>query len=166
MNHTKPSLSQSVLAICLGAIAMGTTLPTLADETSGSAPADHRQACQQDRMRLVLARMADRLEIKPSQMKAWKDFSATFAALPDSEMHRPPRDGDAAQLLQYRAERARGMSEKLTMLAQAASALQAVLSPEQKEVLNEIVRSRMLERGHFGQRDGHGRAEHPDWRRG
>jgi hypothetical protein len=173
MKRLKPGLGHSLLALSLGAIVLGAALPALADDSRESAPIDSKQDQRLARMHFVLDKMAERLEIKPSQMQAWKDFSATFASLRSGEMHRPPRDGDAAQLLQYRAERARQMADRLTTLAQATTTLETVLSPEQKAVLDEMVRTRLMGRGRFGDRegghrgwDGHGKDGRPDWGRG
>ncbi|MDR3393991.1 MAG: Spy/CpxP family protein refolding chaperone [Parasulfuritortus sp.] len=149
-------LSHSLAAIVLSATMFGTAAPAFSEENPNAVQASSRQAHKQVWLRFALDKMAERLEIKASQMHAWKAYEAAVEATPDAMAKQPPRDADAARMIQFRADRVNEMGAKLNAIAKATENLQAVLSPEQREVLNEIVRDNLM-RPHF--------ERHQDWGR-
>lgn len=110
-----------------------------------------------------LDRQASMLEIKASQQEAWDAYAAAARELFDvrGERKQPADGSDAATMMRDRAEWARQSSERLGKLADATASLQAVLSPEQRKVLDRIV----SEHGHFHAghmaRDFDGRGQRP-----
>src|ERR1019366_4696473 len=92
---------------------------------------------------------AARLQIRASQEPEWKDFAAALkamaatAAQPGVLAGAASEKGNGAALLQLSAERTMSRAQALEKLATAASKLQNVLDPNQREVFEEIVRMRL-----------------------
>ncbi len=88
-------------------------------------------------------REAALLEIKASQQSVWEAYAAAKLDLAKSfgAMMQPGQgsDLDAAAAAHRRADRAADIAQKLAKLADATEKLQAVLSEDQRKVLNRIV---------------------------
>jgi LTXXQ motif family protein len=107
---------------------------------------------------MVQARLdqaAARLEIRASQEPAWNAFAAavrTAFAAPPAAAGRTARAGnppeDAAALLHRLAAAEAARARNLTQLADATTKLQAALDPNQREVLDQVVRTQL--RGDMG----------------
>lgn len=149
-------LSHSLAAIVLSATMFGAVAPAYSEENPNTVQAPSREAHKKVWLRFALDKMAERLEIKASQMHAWKAYEAAVEATPDAMAKQPERDLDAARMIQFRADRVNEMGAKLNAIAKATENLQAVLDPEQREVLNEIVRDNLM-RPHFDRHEGWGR---------
>lgn len=112
------------------------------------------QQRMQTRQQQRLDRMAQRLEIKPSQQEAWQAYAKArqelFAARPAA----PARDADAATLARYRADRAAEMAQRLAALADATAKLQGVLEPAQAKTLAELTRRPVGDGDGWGKRHG------------
>ncbi|HTZ00064.1 MAG TPA: Spy/CpxP family protein refolding chaperone [Rhodocyclaceae bacterium] len=124
------------------------------DPAKDQAWAQHRQEWAAAR----LTQDANRLEIKASQQAAWAEYANARKALADWKFTKLPDDADAATVAKHRAERATEAAQKLTALADATAKLQAVLTPEQRKTLDQLVRHHHCghEHGGWGERGMHG----------
>jgi len=84
-----------------------------------------------------LDKLANRLEIKASQQPAWENFAKSVEALANHSFKHPDENADAAAIAHARAEMADDMAKKLAAIADATDKLEAVLSENQRKVLNE-----------------------------
>ncbi len=122
--------------------------PVQTAATEATAPQDSaaRQQQLKARVQARLQRMAERLQIDASQQAAWAAYAQTVESLFAAARPKPPADADAAALLRFRAERASAHAQKLSQLAEATATLQQVLTPEQRQTLDQMMRHR----GHGG----------------
>jgi hypothetical protein len=103
-----------------------------------------------ERMQVRLDKLAQRLEIKTSQQAVWEDFAKSFETLAERNAKIPGKDADAATIARFRAEQASDFARKLTRVADATAKLQAVLTEDQRHILNQTAQQ-MLHRDHrFG----------------
>lgn len=101
----------------------------------------------QDRIKARLAKTAQTLTITPAQQPAWDAFAAAVeSSIP---AHGPRPAGDAAAIAKARSERAADHAKRMSTLADATAALQAVLTPEQRKTFDQIA-SRADRHGHHG----------------
>jgi hypothetical protein len=175
MNPASSSLRRGTLRALAGAALSAGLVATIGLVSSAAAeppappaaPADLRAALHDDmgqrwaqHVQAHLDKLAERLEIKASQEPAWQKFSAAFRDTlrlhtmmghpPADEAGRAAPEADAAMLARQQAERARDHAQKLAQLAEATAALQQVLNPEQRQVLNEAARHFAREHGGHG----------------
>jgi phage protein D len=119
---------------------------------------DHKQMNPErmhEHMKARLDKLAERLEIKSSQQGAWEAFSKSVEMLADRAVKNPNEDADAAAIASYRAESATEFARKLTAIADATAKLQAVLTEDQRKLLNQESR-RYLHMEHGWNRRDHG----------
>jgi hypothetical protein len=116
--------------------------------------AQHRQQW----VHAKLERDANRLEIKASQQAAWQEYAKARTALAERQMMRPSQDLDAAGLAKLHADRVADAARKLAVLADATAKLEVVLSPDQRQTLDQMAR--------HGHHRGHGHHEHGHGDRG
>lgn len=153
-SRTRVASTGIPIIICMGLVGFATTPSAAAQsESEGGAPPF---GVRIERMgaELVQARLdgaAARLEIRASQEPAWNAFAAAVKALfaaPPGVAARPERTAnqpeDAAALLHRRAAAELARAQSLTQLADATSKLQAVFDPNQRQVLNQIVRTQLM----------------------
>ena len=107
----------------------------------------------QMKMQERTAKMASRLEIKASQQAAWGDYVKARESMFANPPVRPARDADAATIARARADFAADMARRLAVVSDATAKLQAVLTPEQRKVFDEMAR-RSGRHGHRGDRGG------------
>jgi Spy/CpxP family protein refolding chaperone len=155
---TSPSgvLATAGLALALSAGWMATV--SAAEPAGGEEAAmhqKHRMEHRQMKMKARIAKMASRLEIKASQQAAWGDYVKAREAMWANMPARPPRDADAGTIARSRADFAADMARKLAVVSDATAKLQAVLTPDQRKVLDEMAR-RSGHRGHHGDRGDRG----------
>lgn len=104
------------------------------------------------------------LEIKASQEAAWKDYAAAKLDLAASfgTMMKPAAaaDLDAAATARKHADHAAEIAQKLAKVADATEKLQAVLSEDQRKVLNRIARHHGFHHHGFGHHERHDGAQH------
>lgn len=131
-----------VVALGLAAVSV-TAFPALGQSAPASAPSDHEAARAQHinaRIDARLNRMAERLQLEPSQQAAWATYAQTVKRLFAAPHPKPPAEADAATLLRFRAERAAAHAQRMTQLAEATETLQYALTDEQRETLNQMMR--------------------------
>ncbi|MBD3816402.1 MAG: hypothetical protein IE913_08135 [Halothiobacillus sp.] len=92
--------------------------------------------------------MANRLQITASQQAVWDEYKKVRMEMMPKHFKRPGPDMNAAQLAQFRAERAELMAKKMARLSKATSDLRAALAPNQQQVLDEMARQHRHK--HFG----------------
>lgn len=115
----------------------------------------HRLEHMQLKMKERIAKMASRLEIKASQQGPWGEYVKAREALVANMPARPPREADAATIAKARADFVADKARKLAVVSNATASLQAVLSPDQRKVFDEMAQ-RGGRHGLRGHRDGHG----------
>ncbi len=132
-----------------------------------------RQQQRQEWVRAKLDKDEARLEIKASQQGAWDEYANARKALAEHAPGKLPKDADAATITKHHAERATEMARKLTTLAAATAKLQAVLSPDQRKILDHIARHHHHHghhgwgmRHHHGMERGGDRADGGEWNHG
>jgi hypothetical protein len=166
MSISRSPISKAVAAAVLGisliaAAAPATTQP-FAEGGHGPGPhhakmseADRAQMRERMQARMVkrLDRLGARLEIKASQQDAWGAFRNSVESVIQDRPQRPARNIDAAALLRVRADMAQRRAQHLTTLAEATANLQQALEPDQRKVLDEVVRN-LGPRGRHGRRHG------------
>ncbi|OZB36761.1 MAG: hypothetical protein B7X35_02965 [Halothiobacillus sp. 14-56-357] len=150
----------AVLATALMTLAGGFVTVSMAETPVGSA-APVGQPCsknpeQIERMRAhraafmqkTLDTMANRLEITASQQAVWDAYKKVRMDMMFEHFKRPGPEMNAAQLAQFRAERAELMARKMARLSKVTSDLRAALAPNQQQVLDEMARQHRHK--HFG----------------
>ncbi len=139
-------------------------VPAAFAAASEEAATRHQQHMQkfQAHMKSRLDKMAARLEIKASQQAAWSDYVKAREAMLGDHPMRPAADADAASIARSRAEFAAGMAQKLALVSDATTKLQAVLDENQQKTLNQMAQRH----GHHGHGGHHGKrgheGHHPD----
>jgi hypothetical protein len=136
-----------------------------ASPMTGSAPGQERMQHRQEWMRHHLEQDANRLEIKASQQGVWQDFAKARMALAERSFGRPAQELDPAAMARLHADRAAEGARKLAVLADATAKLQAILSPEQRQTLVQMMHHGFRHHGHHGWMEGrdgeHGRDAGP-----
>jgi cell wall-associated NlpC family hydrolase len=155
-------MQKRTFALCniLAALSIGAILiaAPLCSAQAADAGKDQSEALAQQRQKWIRAKVdrdANRLEIKASQQAAWEDYANARKALAETTFTKLPENADAAAIARQRAERVSSFAQKLTKLAEATEKLQAVLSPEQRKTLDQIVRQAHCGHGHHGRHGGH-----------
>ena len=149
------ALSAGWMAGVVAATPAGVSAATPASGDEAALHRQHRMDHMQMKMKARTAKMASRLEIKASQQAEWGDYVKAREAMWANPPVRPARDADAATVARSRAEFAADMARKLAVVSDATAKLQAVLTPEQRKVFDEMAR-RSGHRGHHGDRGGRG----------
>ncbi len=154
----------------LPALLIGAVLVAFVNSAAHAAESrkDEPQASPEKIHRFIemrLDKLSKRLEIKASQEPAWGAFKKSVEALAESTAKRPGENANAAEIAHFRADRAAEMATKLSAIADATDKLEAVLTSDQRKVLDEAAR-------HFGHHahcggddhghDGHGHHEHKE----
>ncbi|HTV52459.1 MAG TPA: Spy/CpxP family protein refolding chaperone [Steroidobacteraceae bacterium] len=125
-------------------MAAGVSASPLVRAAADPGPSAH-DAERARAVRAELDRQAARLEIRASQSAAWNEYSKVVIASrePLANEHRPSESEHlgAVELMRDRAQRLQAMAQRLTQLAEATQRLAAVLSPEQKDIFDQIIRS-------------------------
>ena len=159
----RPALRMAALATALMALAGGFATVSLADLPVGSAASVGQKGApycknpeQIERMRehraafvqRELDTMANRLQITASQQAVWDEYKKVRMDMMPKNFKRPGPDMNAAQLAEFRAERAEFMAKKMARLSKATSELRLALAPNQQQVLDEMARQHRHK--HFG----------------
>ncbi|MGH8666830.1 MAG: Spy/CpxP family protein refolding chaperone [Burkholderiales bacterium] len=169
MNRT--TIARTIAAAVLGSTVLVTAAPALSQphgeghrfqRMSQMTEADRAQMRErmQTRMSQRLDRLAARLEIKASQQDAWQVYRKARASIFENRLERPARDADAATFTRFRADMAQRRAQHLAAMAEATATLQQALEPQQRKVLDEIVRQSGAHGKHRGHRDGPRRGGH------
>ena len=138
---------------------------------------DQKPACAEQQHGSInnrLDKVEERLEINASQQAAWEAYAKAYRALAEQHAKKPDQNTDAATFANYRAEIAMEIAKKLSQVADATAKLQAVLSDDQRNIFNRIVRHQRhkghewhRQQSHNGDREefhpnGSGHEKHPD----
>lgn len=98
--------------------------------------AHHRQ----EQMKAHLAKAAEHLNIQPAQQAAWQAYVNAIES-PVGDARKPHEMAtDAAGIARHRADIAAGFAAKMMNIAEATASLQAVLTPEQQQKFNKMVK--------------------------
>ncbi len=163
-------LTVVAVGVCMGlaGVAMlgGTAMaqPAVGPAPNGAAAMRARMAqARTARVQARLDQAAARLEIRASQEPAWNAFAAAvkayFGAQPGAaagpgraaNQQTANQQEDAAALLHRLAAADLTRAQNLQKVADATTRLQAALDPNQREVLNQVVRMQLRRRpGGFG----------------
>ena len=157
----------SALAACL-ALTLSAGWAAAATPAAGDHAAmhqQHRMEHMQMKMKERIAKMASRLEIKASQQGAWGEYVKARESVLANLPTRPARDADAATIAKARADFAGDMARKLAAISDATAGLQAILTTDQRKVLDEMAR-RGGSRGFGAHRGGRGEQGSPSERSG
>jgi hypothetical protein len=128
----------------LATMVIGMVLVTAFHSVAMASPGghcDHEQMSSgkmSEFMKLRLEKLAERLEIKPSQLASWDEFAKSVESLSERHVKEPDHDADAATVSRYRAERAAELAKNLASIADSTAKLQAVLTGDQKKILNQV----------------------------
>ena len=149
-------LGSSMLLTAAPAAAQAPETRTESARTGRGAPLTEAQRAElrermQARMNQRLDRLAARLEIKASQQDAWSAYRSTVQSMFQARPQRPDRDADATTLLRFRADMAQRRAQNLATMADATAKLQQALDPNQRKVLDEVVRNMGGRGKHRGQ---------------
>ena len=133
---------------CIGGLATAAILavvgsitavaPALARDGEKGIGAENRLQQGDEWMQMRLKRMADRLEIKASQQSAWQEYVTAAKAASEGRRSAPPTGADAASVVRARAAHATEFAAKLTKLADATAQLEQVLTPAQRQTLDQM----------------------------
>jgi cell pole-organizing protein PopZ len=134
----------------LAAAAVSATLMT-GFTLSAHAESDTTQQMKQDwaqhrqeHIKVRLAKMAERLEIKSSQQNEWQAYVKVIeesTSVPHmARASDADADADAATLTRKHADFAAAHARKLAAIADATAKLQSVLTPEQRKTLDQMAR--------------------------
>lgn len=107
-----------------------------------------------ERIEARMDKLAARLELKASQQAVWKEFVAAVVKVTEIKLKQPGPDATAAQVAHYRAKRARLLADVLENIARKTDKLEAALTKEQREVLDNDFRN--YPGMHRGNTDGRG----------
>lgn len=127
------------------ATADGAAAPMHGDHKMEHDWARHRQ----EKMKAHLAKAAERLGIKPEQQSAWD----AYANAVESPLGNGPAShetaNDAAGIARHHADIAAAYAAKMMNVAETTASLQAVLTPDQQQKFNRMVKHKQ-HRGHRG----------------
>jgi len=140
---TSPTRFYSVLApvaISLG-LSLGIAPSALAAPAAPQPMPQQEPQRHQEMIKMHLAKMAERLEIKPSQQNAWQTYAKTYTSIMGGHMmQRPNENADAAAIVRHQADMTSEHAQKMLQLADATAKLQETLTPEQRQTLANMVR--------------------------
>jgi LTXXQ motif family protein len=160
--HTTPLRILSAVAV--SAMLMTTATAWAVSDTPQQIMEQDWARHRQVRLKISLANIAERLEIRSSQQNAWQAYTRAIedavGALPKHPDVHP--DADAATITRNQADFAAVRARSAARIADATATFQAVLTPEQRKTFDQIVRHfRRL--NHRGMHPGHdGEQHHPD----
>lgn len=150
-----------VLATMVIGMVMVTAFHSVAMASPGGH-CDHEQMSSgkmPEFMKSRLEKLAARLEIKSSQLASWDEFAKSVESLSQRHVKEPDHDADAATVSRYRADRAAELAKNLASIADSTAKLQAVLTGDQKKILNQV--SHRYLHGRYGWNH-----QNRDWRYG
>ncbi len=140
LTHVKPHRILAAVAVCaslMTSLAPSAWAAPNASEEMKQEWVRHRQA----EFKAHLDKMAERLEIKPSQQGAWQAFAK--ACMPPAMLPHDAKPGvemDAATMARHHADMAAEHAQHLAQIADATAKLQEVLTPDQRKVLDQMAR--------------------------
>lgn len=146
----------------LAALAAGTVLTIGLHMTASAAtpenttPAHGNQKMEhdwarhrQEQMKARLTKAAERLGIQPAQQAAWQAYANAIESPLGNGRKPHEAPTDAAGIARQRADIAAAYAAKMMNIAEATASLQAVLTPEQQQKFDKMVRHAQ-HRGHRG----------------
>lgn len=148
------------IAAFLAASGTALTVSALAADTAPAAkaaPADRKAEMEKHRQEFfkhMSERIADRLEIKPSQQGAFQAYTAALQTAMTPPASHPEYKSDAASMARMNADRAAEHAKRLAAIADATAKFQEVLSPDQRKTFDQMAAAFM--RHHHGMHHGFG----------
>ena len=140
---------------------------------AGSAPAAKTMSAErkaemekhrQEMFKHMSERLADRLEIKPSQQAAFQAYTTALQTAMTPPANHPEFKSDAAGIARMNADMAAEHAKRLAAIADATAKFQEVLSPDQRKTFDQMAAAFMRHR--HGMHHGFGgRGEHGGWGR-
>ena|ERR1051325_3779716 len=131
-------------AVVTAVSALTAAMPVFSQPSPNNSSAVTSDAGRQDKIRAHvqarLERMAKRLNIDASQQDAWNRYAQTVQGMIGTGLQRPAKDADAATVVRFRAQAAEDHARKLAQLADATATLQQALNPDQRKILDDLVR--------------------------
>jgi hypothetical protein len=151
-SHSKPLYMLAALGVS-ALMSAGLAVPALAAPDAGHNMEHDWARHRQERLKARLARTEERLGIQAAQQGAWQAYAAAIENPIGHDRREERIPTDAAGIARRHADMAAAHAARLAKIADATAALQAVLTPEQRQEFDHIVR-----RDHPDYRDRH----HPD----
>lgn len=139
------NIRNSLVAVAIGTLATVLTYSvSIANtELGGDSSRPANATAMNERIQHRLEKLSARLEIKASQQIEWEEYARYVSMLEDRNWKRPGADADAAAIAHYRADRATVLEKELTAIAEATDRLQKVLTPDQRNIFNQVSRLSM-----------------------
>jgi Spy/CpxP family protein refolding chaperone len=141
MNTIQNKSLRILAAIAVGAVLTGGLVSTASAAPDNGQKMEHDWARhRQEQMKARLAKASERLGIQPAQQNAWQAY-ADAVERPVGGFHKDPNaPTDAASIARRRADIAADHAAKQVKIAEATSALQTVLTPEQRQKFDQMVK--------------------------
>ena len=124
----------------------------------------------QEMFKHMSERIADRLEIKPSQQAAFQAYTTALQTALTPPAKHPEFKSDAAGIARMNADMAAEHAKRLAAIADATAKFQEVLTPDQRKTFDQMAAAFMhrhhgMHRGFGGHEGGwgHGGDEHRGW---
>jgi hypothetical protein len=121
------------------------------------APAERKAEMEKHRQEMfkhMSDRMADRLEIKPSQQAAFQAYTTALQTAMTPPANHPEYKSDAAGIARMNADLAAEHAKRLAAVADATAKFQEALSPEQRKTFDQMAAAFMHH--HHGMHRGFG----------
>lgn len=136
--HFKPTRSLGIITIS-AILLTSFTMPARAEQDRAQQMQQDWAQHRQNWINAKLDKMAERLEIKSSQQKAWQAFAKVVAEEPANlPIEKADTDADAATMARRHADFATAYAKRLVQIADATTKLQETLTPEQRLTLNQM----------------------------
>jgi hypothetical protein len=151
MQTIQRSNLRTLTALAAGTVlTIGLQMTASAATPEGAVPAHGGQKMERDwaghrqeQMAARLAKAAERLGIQPAQQTAWQAYVNAIES-PLGNAHKPhePHEmaTDAASIARHRADIAAAYAAKMMNVAETTASLQAVLTPEQQQTFDKMVK--------------------------
>ena len=173
----RKGLVTAAVAAFVAASGAALTVSALAADTAPAAKvslADRKAEMEKHRQeffRHMSDRVADRLEIKPSQQAAFQAYTAALQTALTPPAKHPEFKSDAAGIARMNADMAAEHAKRLAAIADATAKFQEVLTPDQRKTFDQMAAAFMhhhgMHHGFGGHDHGWGRdGEHEDGHRG
>lgn len=121
---------------------------------------------RQEMFKHMSDRIAERLEIKPSQQGAFQAYTAALQAAMTPPASHPEYKSDAASIARMNADMAAEHAKRLATIADATAKFQEVLSPDQRKTFDQMAAAFMHHHHGFGHEHGWGHDGEHDGREG
>jgi hypothetical protein len=111
---------------------------------------------RQEMFKHMSDRMAERLEIKPSQQGAFQAYTSALQTAVTPPANHSEYKSDAASIARMNADMAAEHAKRLATIADATAKFQEVLSPDQRKTFDQMAAAFMHHHHGFGHEHGWG----------